>query len=130
MIKIALYILLFIYSMFSTVTVDASELSGNIRDGNRLYDQGKYDEAIEAYNKARDEEPDMDILNFNLGGALYKSGRFQEAVEAYTRSLNTEDRKIESDAVYNIANAKYKLGTELANSDANSAANQYQEALS
>ncbi len=65
-----------------------------VKEGNNLYHQGKYDEAIKKYNEAGDDSPDSDIVNFNLGAALYKKGRYQEAIFAFTRALNTENKEI------------------------------------
>jgi Ca-activated chloride channel family protein len=99
------------------------------KEGNNLYHQGKYDEAIKKYNEARDDSPDSDIINFNLGAALYKKGRYQEAVDAFTKALNTENKEIEQKAVYNMANSKYELGNSLVDTDSNSAVSLYRESL-
>ncbi len=127
--KLFLYILFCTCLVLMVAPVDAFSISKEIKEGNRLYDEGKYEEAIEKYNEAKAESPDMDIVNFNLGDALYKSGQYQESVDAFTRALNTEDPEIEADAIYNIANTKYKLGSTLLNTDLNSAADHYREAL-
>ncbi|MEN8263562.1 MAG: tetratricopeptide repeat protein [Nitrospirota bacterium] len=94
-----------------------------------LYDQEQYGEAIEKYNESMEEFPDSDILNFNLGAAQYKNGNYQEAVDSFTKALNTENKEIEAKAVYNIANTKYKLGSQSANANMDSAIKQYTESL-
>ena len=58
-----------------------------------------------------------------------KNGAFKESIDAFTQSLNTERPKLEADATYNIANARYKLGSELLSSDLNGAADLYRESL-
>ncbi len=100
-----------------------------IKEGNTFYQQGEYDEAVRKYQDAEEISPGSDIANFNHGAALFKKGEFQESVDAFTRSLNTENSQLEADAVYNIANAKYKLGNGVVESDMNSAANLYRESL-
>ena len=102
-----------------------------VQEGNRLYEEGKYDEAVNKYNSAKAEAPDnaSGIINFNLGVALYKQGRYAEAVDAFTNALSAADKKLEAKAVYNTANSKYRLGSSLANTDMESAAGLYRESL-
>ena len=76
-------------------SVPAASVSKGINEGNKLYYEGKYDEAIENYNEAMEESPDSDIANYNSGAAFYKKGQFNEAFNAFTRALNTEDLEIE-----------------------------------
>ena len=107
----------------------AESAANAIKEGNRLYHQDNYDDAVQKYLEAKEISPDSDIANFNLGTAYFKKGEYEKSIDAFTRSLNTEDRGIEADATYNIANTKYKLGSELSNSDLNSAADLYRESL-
>jgi Ca-activated chloride channel family protein len=101
----------------------------SVKEGNSLYKQEKYDEAVQKFQEAKDQDSDSDIANFNLGAALFKKGDFKESIDAFTQSLNTESSGLEADATYNIANAKYALGSELLNSDLNGAAALYRESL-
>ena len=41
-------------------------------EGNRLYEQGRFDEAHEKYLDALREAPDSPIIRFNDGSALYQ----------------------------------------------------------
>jgi len=100
-----------------------------VKEGNNLYHQVKYDEAIEKYNKARAESPDSDIVNFNLGAALYKKGRYQQAVEAFSKALNKGNKEMKEKAMYNIANSKYKLGNYQEDTYPSSAVSLYRESL-
>ena len=127
--KLIIYILFCLTPVIFPLNVSASSVPGGVDEGNKLYEQGKYDEAVEKYSEARNESPDSDIVNFNLGAALYKKGQYREAIEAFTRALNTEDREIEEKAVYNMANSKYQLGSGQAEKDLNTAVALYREAL-
>lgn len=100
-----------------------------VKEGNKLYHEGKYSEAVKKYNEARDESPESDIVNLNLGTALYKKGRYQEAIDAFTRALNTENKEREEITAYNMANSKYKLGSSLVDTDSSSAVSLYRESL-
>ncbi len=117
------------YILLVSTTSFAASISSGVREGNRLYDQEKYGEAIEKYDEAMEESPDSDILNFNLGAAQYKNGNYQEAVDSFTKALNTENKEIEAKAVYNIANTKYKLGSQSENTNMDSAIKQFTESL-
>jgi len=103
--------------------------AGDIREGNKLYKQEKYGEAADRYNQALKQAPDSDIAHFNLGDALYKKGQYKEAIDAFTKALSTENKALEAKAIYNLANTKYKLGSQAADSDLNSAISMYREAL-
>ena len=55
--------------------------------GVALKDQGKLEEAIEAYNKALAIKPDYAEAYNNMGIALKDQGKLEEAIEAYNKAL-------------------------------------------
>ncbi|HDK81637.1 MAG TPA: tetratricopeptide repeat protein, partial [Nitrospirae bacterium] len=115
--------------LFLSSAVLASSAAKEVKEGNHLYKQKKYDDALGKYSSAKTELPDSDIINFNIGAAMYKKGDFQNAVEAFTRALVTEDKELEARANYNIANSKYSLANLKINTDPSGAASLYREAL-
>ena len=54
--------------------------------GVALKEQGKLDEAIEAYNKALSIKPDYAEAHNNMGVALKEQGKLDEAIEAYNKA--------------------------------------------
>jgi len=124
-----LSIILSVCCLFVSADSTSASATGDIREGNRLYKQEKYSEAIDRYNQALKQSPDSDIAHFNLGDALYKKGHYKEAIDAFTKALSTDNKALEAKAVYNLANSKYKLGSQAADSDLNSAIHMYREAL-
>jgi tetratricopeptide (TPR) repeat protein len=122
------YVSIFLLYIFLSSPAFASPAKA-VSEGNKLYHQEKYDEAIKKYNEAKSEAPDSDIVNFDLGTALYKQGKFQEAADIFTKAVVTKDKKIEAMTTYNIANSKYKLGSQKENTDPNTAVGLYRESL-
>ncbi|KPJ99439.1 MAG: hypothetical protein AMK71_09770 [Nitrospira bacterium SG8_35_4] len=127
--KLTAIVLLVMICFLIHFPAHAASPSGDIKEGNRYYWQGDYDKALEQYEAAGEASPDLDIVNFNKGTAYYQKGQYQEAIDSFTKALSTEDKKTESDAIYNIANAKYKLGRATAENDMNSAVSLYRESL-
>lgn len=127
--KLHAIILFFMFCFLMPPAVHAASSSSDIKDGNRYYEQGNYDKALEKYETAGEASPDSDIINFNKGTAYYQKGQYQEAIDAFTQALNTEDKQTEADSIYNIANSKFKLGSATSDSDLNSAVNLYRESL-
>ena len=76
---------------------------------NTLYQQERYDEAIEKYNKAfYTENPTLEAQTYyNQGNSLYRAGKLAEAIQAYEKCLDlTPD---DMDAKYNLEFVRKKL---------------------
>jgi len=107
----------------------ATNAKKNVKEANRLYKQGKLDEALQKYNDASVALPDSDILNFNMGTALYKKEDYEKAQDAFTKALTSDDKKLEADALYNLGNCKYKLGKLKENTDLSATVGLLRESL-
>jgi tetratricopeptide (TPR) repeat protein len=127
--RVGLVFLTYCIFIFSVLPVSASSVTDTVKAGNKLYKQQKYDEALQEYNEAKTIEPDSDIVHFNIGTAQYKKGQYEEAIGAFISSLATEDKSLEAQATYNIANSKYRLGEEKADSAPSEAVGLYRESL-
>lgn len=101
----------------------------SVKKGNKLYEEKNYDEAIKNYSASQADQPDSDIINFNIGTALFKKGDFQEAIESFTKALLTEKNDVEAMANYNIGNSKFKLGQLKESSDLSDSVSLLREAL-
>ena len=64
----------------------ADEASRSFEEGNRLYLQAKYAEAIAQYEKVSEGGNESGELYFNLGNAYYKNGKIQKAIINYERA--------------------------------------------
>jgi tetratricopeptide (TPR) repeat protein len=71
---------------FAAFPLIADEASQTFEEGNRLYLQAKYAEAIVQYEKVVERGSESGELYFNLGNAYYKSGKIQKAILNYERA--------------------------------------------
>src|SRR5690554_5609937 len=58
-----------------------------VQEGNRLLDDGKYAEALAAFDKAGEIAPDAPEIAFNRGVALYRLGDFGKAQSAFQDAM-------------------------------------------
>lgn len=123
------FISLCIFAVANLPCFAATDAKNNIKEANRLYKQGKLDEALQKYNDASVSLPDSDIVNFNMGAAFYKKEDYQKSIEAFTKALTSEDKKLEADALYNLGNCKYKLGKLKENTDLSATVGLLRESL-
>lgn len=64
--------------------------------GGTLYSQGKYDEAIECYDKAIEVDPNSTVVWYNKGLALNSLGKYEQAIACYDRVIEIDPQ--DSDA--------------------------------
>jgi len=112
---------------FSTLCFASKQ--GDIKQGNKLYQQGKYEAAADKFNDALKKDADSDIINFNLGAAFYKKEDYPKAVEHFQKSLLSDDKAIQTKAHYNLGNSLYKAGVAKENSDLNTAVQSLEQSL-
>jgi Ca-activated chloride channel family protein len=86
----------------------AQEGRAAVREGNRLYEEGRFQEAHERYLQGLAEAPESAILRFNDGNALYRSDEHAQAMEAYERAIESGDPELARAAWYNLGNALYR----------------------
>ena len=80
-----------------------------IYEGNKQYDNKKYNEAEKNYNQALNKNKDSYKSIFNLGDAYYKQNKFEEAAEqfqALTHKATSKDTL--SKAYHNLGNSLLK----------------------
>lgn len=89
-----------------------------VRKGNDLYNQQKYKEAAESYQKALLKQPNYTPGLFNLGNAQYKQKDYETSRKLMQGVAKTTDKKEQQAAAnYNIGNSyleenKYKEAIE------------------
>jgi Ca-activated chloride channel family protein len=77
-----------------------------LRKGNELYKEKKYQEAQKAYTSALQKDPASFTGAFNLGDALYKDRKFEPARQAMDAGIKlTKDKQQQARAYHNIGNS-------------------------
>ncbi len=104
-------------------------VTGDVRRANKLYQEEKYGEALEFYDKALLEKPGDQMIQYNRAAALYRGRKFAKAAEAFLKSLAGIDESLEEDAMYNVGNSEYRLGEKTEKQDSPKALTNYKKAL-
>jgi len=80
------------------------------REGNRLYEEGRFAEAHEKYLEALLAAPDSPIIRFNDGNALYRGEDYESALESFRAAVESGDPELAAAAWYNLGNTLYRQG--------------------
>lgn len=99
--------------VFSGLFISPTTLAGQrareqVQEGNRLYEEGRFDEAHQKYLEALLENPESPLVRFNDGAALYMNDDFQQAMERFRQALESEDPELRNSAWYNLGNALFR----------------------
>ena len=77
------WVLLLLLLAAMTAAAPAGDFTADFEQANKLYEQGKFMEAVAAYERVIDSGRCSAALYFNLGNALLKSGQTGRAVISY-----------------------------------------------
>ncbi len=77
-------------------------------EGNRLYVEKAYDDALRAYTEAQVELPEAPVLFYDIGNVLYRQGDLEGAEEAWTRAMVGAEQELQADIAHNLGNARYQ----------------------
>ncbi len=98
----------FLLSITIALAACGSTVTSSNRQGNKLYSQGKYDEALSAYQKAQAEQPDLAELHYNVGNTLHRKEDYQEAAAETLQGLSKADPDLRARAYCNLGNSFYR----------------------
>jgi len=93
---------------------------GELERGNRLYRDGRYEEAVAAYRQALDGGEDSPVLQFNMGTALLRLGRYAEAEPYLRAALEVVDPALRAPALFNVGSRFLEEGRASADPEARS----------
>ena len=90
--------------------VHADSVPAKVRKGNQRYDQKMYEQALQLYSEALQQQPDRRELNYNLANTLYRMDKHYEAATEMKKAAGTENNELRRKAAYNLGNALFKAG--------------------
>ncbi len=76
----------------------------------KQYQSGRYDRALEEYERSLKARPDDPRLHFNAGAAAFQSKDYQQALAHLNAALITQELPLQQRAYYNLGNTQYRLG--------------------
>lgn len=76
----------------------------------RQYQSGKYNEALQEYERSLQKQKDDPRLHFNAGAAAYRNQRFDESAKHLEKALTSPDLNLQQQAYYNLGNTLFHLG--------------------
>ncbi len=105
---------------FLTCAVGAMADSAHslVKQGNAAYSQGKYEEAISAYEDAGVDVPESPHLYFNKGAVYYQQQDYEKAKEAFADAASkSKDLKLEARSRFNLGNCAFRESERQRDSD-------------
>jgi len=91
-------------------TALAESAGSKNKNGNRLFEQGKYEEAQKAYQEVQIAKPDRPEPLYNAGNALIKQKKYDQALQQLNQAITKADKGLQSWGWYNIGNALFEMG--------------------
>jgi Ca-activated chloride channel family protein len=90
--------------------LEAESLASKNREGNRLFAQGKYEDAEKAYLDAQVKNPGRPEVLYNLGNSLIKQNKQDQGIQSLRQSIDKGDTGTKKNSWYNTGNALFSMG--------------------
>jgi len=108
--KVKCLFFILIFSLLQTAWIDP--FRDKVSSGNRSYQDGDFNSAMEHYDDSERFAPDEKrraMLSFNRGAAEYRRGNYEKGIEHFNESLRSGDREVQKKAWYNMGNSYLQL---------------------
>jgi tetratricopeptide (TPR) repeat protein len=102
--------LLLFLALVRPVPAIADPAARKNNEGNRLYEQKKFDDALKMYVDAQASRPGAPELHYNIGNVLFRKKEYDKAVEEYLRAQAAPDPVLSQAAQFNRGNALMMQG--------------------
>jgi len=82
-------------------------------EGLELYEQQKFPEAYEHFEKTLQENPgarQSDRIHFDAGASAYKMKDYNKALQSFSQALLSQNPHLQSESHYNLGNTLYERG--------------------
>jgi tetratricopeptide (TPR) repeat protein len=94
----------------AALTLRGAEAVAGFDDGNKLYEEGKYVEAVKAYDQLLDHGQASAALYFNRGDALFKLGQMGRAIASWRQAQELSPRDADVKANLQFARTQARGG--------------------
>ena len=91
-----------------TIALNPQARNAHRHLGLALYEQGRYEEALEAYRVAAEQRPNYDKIHVNLGMVLTELGRYEEAETHLRRAIALNPQS--ENTHHRLGNVLYEQG--------------------
>lgn len=88
----------------------SDKLHGTLQKGNRHYNNGEHEAALQKYLEAEMVDSAHSVPHFNAGGALYRLGRYPEGAREFLNSASSLTDSIAAMSYYNLGNSMFRAG--------------------
>ena len=96
--------------LYLVPTAAAATPASQNRTGNRLYEQGKYQDAEKAYLEAGAGMPGRPEISYNLGNTLLRQKKYDQALQSLRQAVEKGNHGLQANAWYNAGNALFEMG--------------------
>ncbi|MBN2054523.1 tetratricopeptide repeat protein [bacterium] len=94
-----------------------------VNEGNKAYEEGAWEDALQHYMDALQENPLDPTVHYNMGNVFFKLEKLDKAREEYEKALSTDDIALQANAYFNLGNCQAGL------QDVEAAIKAYEQAL-
>jgi tetratricopeptide (TPR) repeat protein len=108
--RCVLPVLILVLTMTAASDLFAESLASKNNKGNRLFVQGKYEDAEKAYLDAQVKNPGRPEVLYNLGNSLIKQKKYSEGIQSLLQSVDKGDKGIKQNSWYNTGDALFTMG--------------------
>ena len=101
-----LFFLILILALLTTACRASAEKLN--KEGNQAFSEQVYQQALEAYQSAQIESPELAEPYYNAANAYYRQGDYVKALEQISQALNfIDDELLAESSLYNLGNNLY-----------------------
>ena len=85
-----------------------SDVGSSMREGNSLYEEERYEEALKSYQEALVVEPDNPKIHYNIGRVFYQLEDLEETLSEFQLGLLAKEKGLQAWSLYNMGNTYFR----------------------